>query len=232
MRKWRSLSALMVLGPVVACATATNDGAPGAGDLDASSSGGNDVVGPSGGDNSVTAGSGTVAGSTSVGGGQLAFEGGSSMSGSSSTGGAAGGSSTGGVSGAAGAHSGGSSGTSSGGASGAGTGGVTGMSGAGGASAGAAGGTSTGPCANPKDVTGTSSGNLGAGDVCLRTMQTFNTVGCSEFTGRTLKVNGVAATCGVGATYTPIGGYNYLEVSAGGSDFASISWYCTLMSCG
>jgi endoglucanase len=76
------------------------------------------------------------------------------------------------------------------------------------------------------DVTGGNSGNLGTGEVCLRTMEPFNTVGCSNFTGRTLTVNGVAATCGTKMTFpAAIGGYNYFEISAGGVTYASIFWY-------
>jgi len=62
--------------------------------------------------------------------------------------------------------------------------------------------------------------------VCLRTKDTFNTVGCSNFAGRTLQVNGMPATCGVKATFAPaIDGWNYFEISAGTMSFASINWY-------
>jgi len=76
-------------------------------------------------------------------------------------------------------------------------------------------------------VTAGNSGGFGTtGAVCLRTTETFNTVGCSNFGGRTVKVNGVLATCGAKTAFPPaIGGYNYFDVSAGTLDYASIYWY-------
>jgi hypothetical protein len=229
MRKWQTVGGLLFLGSLVACATATNSGTPvgdettdtgGTDSAGGSPGGGGMVDPPASGSGSVTAGTGsTVGGAPSAGAGQLAFGGSAAMTGGAS------GTGTGGASGAAGAHTGGSSGTSSGGTSSGGT------TGAGGAAGGSAGGTSTGPCANPKDVTGGNSGALGPGVACLRTTQTFNEVGCSSFDGRTLKVNGVAAMCNTPMTFTPIGGYNYFEVSAGMYDYASLNWFCTLMSC-
>ena len=77
------------------------------------------------------------------------------------------------------------------------------------------------------DVTGGKSGNFGTtGPVCLRTTETFNTIGCSNWGGRTIKVNGVLATCNVKGTFAPmIDGYNYFDVSAGDVDFAGFVWY-------
>jgi len=78
------------------------------------------------------------------------------------------------------------------------------------------------------DVTGTNSGNLGtATDVCLRTMSKFSTVGCSNFDGRSLSVNGVPATCDTAGTYTQIDGYNYIEITSTGTTltYASVYWY-------
>jgi hypothetical protein len=215
MRKWQSLGGLVVLSSLVACATATTGAAGGDSGGSDGLGGGGEIVNPVGGNGSLSAGTGSVAAGTTSTGGQSAFGGSSGIP----SGGKAGQASTGG----AGAHPGGSSGTSSGGTSS----GTAGTS----STAGAAGGTSTGPCANPMDVTGGHTADLGAGDVCLRTMDKFNNVGCSSFEGRTLKVNGMPATCGVAATYTPIGGYNYLEVSAGGATYASLNWFCTLMTC-
>lgn len=137
-------------------------------------------------------------------------------------GGSAGAAPAGGSGGGAG-HAGAAAGGNAGGSGGtAGSGGASGAPGAGGS----AGSTPLPPpCANPKDVTGGTSGALGGGEVCLRTMETFSTVGCSSFEGRTLKVNGEPATCGAPGAYTPIGGYNYFEVSAGGFSYASINWF-------
>lgn len=70
-------------------------------------------------------------------------------------------------------------------------------------------------------------GNFGTtGAVCLRTKESFGTLGCSNFTGRTLKVNGVLVTCGMAGGFAPkIDGYNYFDVSAGGMDYASLYWF-------
>ena len=76
-------------------------------------------------------------------------------------------------------------------------------------------------------MSGGKTNNLGTtGGVCLRTTETFNTIGCSNWGGRTVKVNGVVATCNVkGAFAPPIEGYNYFEISAGDVDFAALVWY-------
>jgi hypothetical protein len=136
---------------------------------------------------------------------------GSSSAGATSNAGAAGGSAGAAVGGSGAASFGGQSGTSS----------------SGGSNAGAAGSGGSGSCANPKDVTGGKSDNLGTtGPVCMRTKETFNTVGCSNFGGRTIKVNGALATCNVKSTFAPpIDGYNYFDVSAGDVDFAAFVWY-------
>ncbi|HEX3777005.1 MAG TPA: hypothetical protein VHV51_21175 [Polyangiaceae bacterium] len=235
MRKWQGLGTLVILGSFVACATATNGGTP------AGESGGTDAMGgdtttnPAGGDGSVTAGtSSSASGSTSsFGGTGTAFGGSAGVAGGTAGSGTAGSSSAGGASGGAGSSFGGSSGTSSGagGVSSAGS-GTAGSGTAGAGTAGSAGSGSTGPCMNPVDKSGGNSGDLGAGpDVCIRTMDKFNTVGCSNFDGRMLIVNGMPATCGVAATYTQIGGYNYIEVTGTGETFASLSWFCSAASC-
>ncbi len=77
-------------------------------------------------------------------------------------------------------------------------------------------------------MTGGQSGNLNTkAAVCLRTKDKFNTIGgCSNWTGRTIKVNGVLATCQVKATFpAAIDTWNYFDVSAGDSIDASFSWY-------
>ena len=210
MMNWRSVSALLILGSLAACATATS------GDAFSQPAGGSD----SGGSGPfASAGALVQAGANAANGGSItggAASGGVVNSGGSSLGGAVG------HAGAAGTHTGGQSGTSSGGA-----GGGANHAGSGGAG-GASGASNSGPCAAPKDVSGGKSDNLGTtGAVCLRTSETFNTIGCSNWGGRTIKVNGVVAPCvGVKATFAPaIDGYNYFEVSAGDVDFAAFVWY-------
>ena len=222
MRNWQSLGGLVFLGSVVACATATNSGGPlgDVGGTDSSGGMGGDIVSPVGGGGSVaggTASGGTT--SATAGTSSNAFGGTGAVSAGGTSSGAGGKAGAGG-SGTAGASSGGSSGTSSG------SGGVSAGGTGGAATAGTGGAVNTGPCMNPKEVTD-GSGSLGAGAVCLRTMMKINAVVCSNFDGRTLKVDGMPATCGAMATYTQISGYTYLEVSAGGQDFASLNWYCS-----
>jgi hypothetical protein len=74
---------------------------------------------------------------------------------------------------------------------------------------------------------GGNSGGFGTtGAVCLRTTEKFNTLTCSNWDGRTIKVNGVLAMCGVKTTFAPmIDGFNYFDVSAGKYDFAGFVWY-------
>ena len=206
---WRNLSVLLVLSSALACAKASNDDLP-AGDLGGADNGGSDPI---------------IGGGAPAGGSNGA---GAPGAGAPSAGAQSGGASGGAVShgGAAGAPSGGHSGTSSGGVAGA-LGGASGAAGVSG-SAGSGGDTSTGPCANPKDVTGGNSMNFGTLDgVCLRTKDPFNTIGCSNFDGRTIKVNGTLAPCtGMKATFAPaIDGWNYFDVSAGTLVYASFNWY-------
>ena len=145
-------------------------------------------------------------------------------SGSAGTGGSGsagkGGSGSGGTVGASGSSTGGKAGTSS--------------SGAAGSSAGAdgtAGAPSTGPCASPVDLPTAATGNSGnfntLGAVCFRTKSTFNSLGCSNFAGRTIKVNDVLDTCdGKKKTFAAaIDGWNYFDVSAGTLSYASFGWY-------
>jgi hypothetical protein len=73
------------------------------------------------------------------------------------------------------------------------------------------------------------SGNLGTtGPACLRTKETFNTINCSNWGGRTIKVNGTLVPCtGTKGTFAPPGidGYNYFDVSAGNLAYAQFAWY-------
>jgi hypothetical protein len=89
------------------------------------------------------------------------------------------------------------------------------------------GGTGTTPCANPVSFTW-SSGNFNTtGAVCYRTNQTVNGWVCSNFTGRTVAVNGGTATGTCGAGPFPLAkssdGYTYFSVSAGSLPWASLN---------
>jgi hypothetical protein len=212
MTMWRSVSALLVLSSTVACATATSSGLP---------TGTDDTGGAGTGGSLVDQGGGGSSESGSTNGGSVSSAG--TPAGGSATGGSAtGGSATGG-----GGSSAGSSGAA--GHAGTATGGAAGTSSSGGAATAGTGGTvADGPCANPMDVTMGKSGNFGTtGAVCLRTKETFNSIGCSGFDGRTIKVNGEVAACtGMKATFAAmIDGYNYFDVSAGDLAFASFVWY-------
>src|SRR6478752_3871002 len=158
------------------------------------------------------------AGSDAGGGAGLAEEGGAPGAGAPQAAGSPG---TAGK-GEAGKGSGGSGGKSGG------TAGATGKGGSGGTVG--TGGSATGLCDNPTDVTGGPTGNTGNFNTleakCFRTKSTFNHIDCSNFQGRTLKVNGATTMCGAAGTYAPTAdGYTYLEGSAGTNLSASIFWY-------
>jgi hypothetical protein len=78
-------------------------------------------------------------------------------------------------------------------------------------------------------ITGSGSGNSGnfgtAGAYCFRTPDNITGWNCSNFTGRTLKVNGVTTTCGAASLPAKVNGYYYFDATAGGVDYASIYWY-------
>jgi hypothetical protein len=219
MMNLRSVGALLAISAALSCATAINQDAG---------------VEPS-----------PMAGSDSGGGAGLAEEGGAPAGGAPQQAGAPGsagkgGAASGGAPGAAGKGGGGSGGKGGGtgsggtaGVAGSSTGGKagTGSSGTGGSSAGAAGGGSTGPCEGATELPTSASGNTGnfnkLGAACFRTKSTFNNIGCSNFEGRTLKVNNVAVVCpALNATFAPaIDGWTYLDASAGTNVSASIYWY-------
>ena len=100
-----------------------------------------------------------------------------------------------------------------------GTGGANGIDGGGGAE----------PCVPDKTITGSGSGNSGnfgtAGAYCFNTPDSITGWNCSNFTGRTLKVNGVTETCGAMPLPAKVNGFYYFDSSAGGVDYASIYWY-------
>ena len=116
-----------------------------------------------------------------------------------------------------------------------GAGGVTGVGGVVGAGGdtGIDGGGGDEPCSPAKTITssgsGSSSGNSGSFETkdafCFRTPDNISGWGCSNLTGRTLKVNGVAETCAALPLPAKINGYYYFDVTAGDVDYASIYWY-------
>ena len=214
MMNWRTAAVLLGISSLLACAKATLDDGYPTGGTGAADNGGAPI--------DDQGGAGPVAGAGDIGGAPPAGAGAPARAGASSGGaqGRAGAAATGGRTGGTG----GAPGTAgkSGGTAGA------GVAGAGGGSAGSA---STGPCDNPKDVTGGNSMSFDTTDaVCLRTKETFNTLGCSNFAGRTIKVNGTAVVC---TDNTPakapfaaaIDGYNYFDVSAGTLSYADIFWF-------
>ena len=232
MTNLRSVGALLAISALLSCATAINDGTvpgpPTASAGTASESGG--APGEEGG---APAAGGTVeqagqpgsagkavGGSSTSSGGKGGSSNGTAGSGSAGKGSGGSGSGSGGSVGVAGSHAGGSAGTSSSG-------------GAGGSSAGSpgtGGGTATGPCDNPTELPATATGapnfNTVAA-VCFRTKATFNSISCSGFAGRTLKVNDVLDPCTGKMTTVPpmIDGWNYIDASAGTNQYANISWW-------
>jgi arabinogalactan endo-1,4-beta-galactosidase len=95
------------------------------------------------------------------------------------------------------------------------------------------GGSSSGgstPCSNPITVSGGQSGNLNTtGAVCLRTAATVQGWGCSNFDGRTVKVNGGTPSTSCGGGPLPLAkmadGYTYFAVSAGAYAWASLYYW-------
>jgi hypothetical protein len=101
-----------------------------------------------------------------------------------------------------------------------GTGGTPGIDGGGGSE----------PCTPAATIAGTTgsgnSGNFGtAGAYCFRTSDSISGWGCSNFDGRTLKVNGVAKDCAALPLPAKVNGYYYFDCSAGTYNYASIYWY-------
>jgi endo-1,4-beta-xylanase len=87
-------------------------------------------------------------------------------------------------------------------------------------------GGSTTPCSNPVTFT-SNSGSFGTtGAICLRTAMLVQGWGCSSFEGRTVSVNGGAATSSCGAGPFPLpqadDGYTYFYVTAGSYPWATL----------
>jgi endoglucanase len=82
------------------------------------------------------------------------------------------------------------------------------------------------PCSNPVTFTNNTNNFNTTNAVCYRTQQKVNGWGCSNFTGRTVSVNGGTATGTCGAGPFPLGtasdGYTYFSVTAGSYPWASI----------
>jgi hypothetical protein len=110
--------------------------------------------------------------------------------------------------------------------------GSTGVSASGSTSAG---GTSTGPgpgdqnhamCSPAKDVTGGASGAFGTtGPACFKVTGDIAGWGCSNFDGRTVKVNGRTVMCAELPLPDKIDGAYYFDISAGTFDYASFYWF-------
>jgi hypothetical protein len=85
------------------------------------------------------------------------------------------------------------------------------------------GGTGTG-CSNPTTFTNQSGNFNTTGAVCLRTSQPVNGWGCSNFDGRTVRVNSgpAVSTCGGGPIAPSADGFTYFMVSAGTIAWASL----------
>ena len=108
----------------------------------------------------------------------------------------------------------------------------TGGSSSGGSSSGgtSSGGSSSGggsaPCASPVTFTGNTGNFDNTGAVCFRTSQTVNGWGCSNFGGRTISVNGGAASTSCGAGPFPLAkssdGYTYFAATAGTYAWANL----------
>jgi endoglucanase len=82
------------------------------------------------------------------------------------------------------------------------------------------------PCSPVKDATGMMSGEFGTmGPVCIRVTDDIVGWGCSNFDGRTLKINGQPIMCGALPLPDKIDGAYYFEVSGGTYDYASFYWY-------
>jgi hypothetical protein len=64
-----------------------------------------------------------------------------------------------------------------------------------------------------------------AGPVCLRVTLDIAGWGCSNFEGRTLKVNGTTVACAELPLPSKVDGAYYFDVSAGEHDYASLFWY-------
>ncbi|MBK9579742.1 MAG: fibronectin type III domain-containing protein [Fibrobacterota bacterium] len=82
------------------------------------------------------------------------------------------------------------------------------------------------PCSPATNMTGGSSGNFNTtASVCKRTTANISGWGCSNFSGRTVKVNGVTVACGAALPAKTSTGYYYFDIGAGAYSWASMYWW-------
>jgi hypothetical protein len=94
------------------------------------------------------------------------------------------------------------------------------------AGAGTAGVPSDAPCSPVIDGIGGMTGPFGTtGPYCLRVSSAIVGWGCSNFQGRTLKVNGTPVDCSELPLPEQLHGDYYFDVSGGGVTYASMYWY-------
>jgi hypothetical protein len=98
------------------------------------------------------------------------------------------------------------------------------------AAAGSAGSSTSGPgdepCSPAKEGTNMASGDFQTtGAVCLKVTDPVVGWGCSNFDGRTIKVNGVTVTCGQVPLPEREHGAYYFDISAGEFSYASFYWW-------
>ena len=97
---------------------------------------------------------------------------------------------------------------------------------AGQASAGSNSGPSDLPCSPFKETADKMSGPFNTtGAVCLRVTDDIAGWGCSNFEGRSVKVNGVAVTCAQVPLPDTVHGDYYFDISSGEYDYASLYWF-------
>ena len=95
-----------------------------------------------------------------------------------------------------------------------------------GAPFGSAGAPANAPCSPARDVSGGSSGPFNSmSGVCLRVTEPITGWGCSNFDGRTIKVNGMPLTCSQVPLPAQVDGAYYFDISAGMFDYASMYWF-------
>jgi hypothetical protein len=82
------------------------------------------------------------------------------------------------------------------------------------------------PCGPVIDGVGGMTGPFGTtGPYCLRVSGAIIGWGCSNFQGRTLKVNGTVVDCSELPLPDQLNGDYYFDVSGGGVTYASMYWY-------
>jgi hypothetical protein len=77
-----------------------------------------------------------------------------------------------------------------------------------------------------KTVSGGNSGGFDtAAAFCFRTADTIAGWNCSNYDGRTLKVNNTTVACGAMPLPAKVNGYYYFDSSAGAMSYAAIYWW-------